>query len=244
MPRNIPVGNGEMLVTFDDLYRIRDIYYPRVGTPNHTAGHVQHFGVWADGEFAWTEDAGWERHLRYKPDTMITEVTLRHHRLGVELICHDAVDYWSPVFLRKIVVTDLLGQPRDVRLFFHNDLSINGLALGDTVNYDPETAGLVHYKDDTYFLINGCDERKCGIDHWATGAKRIGDAEGTWRDAEDGQLSLNAIAQGSVDSTVGFNMHLRPNASSYVFFWIAAGPHARSSRASSTGRSSRSPPSG
>ena len=38
MPRDIPVGNGELLVTFDEFYRIRDIYYPRVGMPNHTEG--------------------------------------------------------------------------------------------------------------------------------------------------------------------------------------------------------------
>lgn len=224
MPRNIPVGNGEMLVTFDDLYRIRDIYYPRVGMPNHTDGHVQRFGIWADGRFAWIEDGGWKRELRYKPDTMVSEVTLRHEELGIELLCNDAVDYHSPVYFRRIVVTDLTGRPRDVRVFFHHDISVNGSPVGDTVNYDPDLAGLVHYKDDTYFLINGCDERKCGIDHWATGTKRIGGAEGTWRDAEDGQLTRNAIAQGSVDSTVGFNLHVPANGSSHVIYWLAAGP--------------------
>ncbi len=228
MARNIPVGNGELLITFDDLYRVRDIHYPRVGMPNHTGGHVQRFGVWADGQFAWIEDAGWSRDLRYKPDTMITEVRLRHERLGVELICHDAVDYSAPVFFRRIRIIDLLGRSREVRLFFHHDLSINGTPVGDTVNYDPATAGLVHYKDDIYFLINACDERKCGIDHWATGAKRIGTAEGTWRDAEDGQLSRNAIAQGSVDSTVGFSLQLTPHGASYVHYWMAAGRDYRS----------------
>jgi len=224
MPRDIPVGNGQMLVTFDELYRVRDIFYPHVGLPNHTAGQVQRFGVWADGQFAWIEDSGWSRELRYKPETMITEVTLRHPRLGIELTCNDAVDYGSPIFMRKITVTDLVGKARDVRIFFHHDLSINGSPVGDTVNYDPSTLGLVHYKDDTYFLINARDDRKVGIDHWATGAKRIGDAEGTWRDAEDGQLSRNAIAQGSVDSTVGINLHLQPNGTTYAIYWMAAGP--------------------
>ncbi len=224
MPRNIPVGNGELLVTFDDFSQIRDIYYPRVGMPNHTQGHAQRFGVWVDGSFAWSDDSTWERELRYKPDTMVTEVTLRHKQLGIELQCNDAVDYHSPVYFRRIIVTDLLDKQRDVRVFFHHDISVNGSPVGDTVNYDPDLAGLVHYKDDTYFLINGCDERKCGIDHWATGTKRIGGAEGTWRDAEDGQLTRNAIAQGSVDSTVGFNLHIPAKGSSYVVYWIAVGP--------------------
>jgi len=224
MARNIPVGNGELLITFDDLYRVRDIYWPQVGQPNHTDGMPQRFGVWADGEFAWIEDDGWHRDLRYKPDSMITEVVLRHDRLGVELICHDAVDYASPVFFRKIQVHDLRGAQRDVRVFFHHDLSIAGSPVGDTANFDPKTASVVHYKDHFYFLFNACDERKCGIDHWATGAKRIGSAQGTFRDAEDGQLSRNAIAQGSVDSTIGINLQIPPNGSSYVIFWMAAGP--------------------
>ncbi|TVQ52933.1 MAG: glycoside hydrolase family 15 protein [Phycisphaerales bacterium] len=228
MPRNIPVGNGEMLVTFDEFYRIRDIYWPHVGMPNHTDGHIQRFGVWADGEFAWIEHESWTRELRYKPDTMVTEVILRNERMGLELICHDAIDYWSPVYFRKIHVTDLRKKSRDVRIFFHHDLSVSGSPVGDTVNYDPRLAGLVHYKDDAYFLINGCDERKCGIDHWATGTKRIGGAEGTWRDAEDGQLTRNAIAQGSVDSTVGFNLHIPAGGTSHVIYWIAAGRDHRS----------------
>ncbi|MCA9296718.1 MAG: glycoside hydrolase family 15 protein, partial [Phycisphaerales bacterium] len=64
---------------------------------------------------------------------------------------------------------------------------------------------------------------KCGIDHWATGAKRIGKAEGTWRDAEDGHLSHNAIAQGSVDSTVGFDLFLKPRGTGHVVYWMIAG---------------------
>lgn len=223
MPRNLPVGNGEMLVAFDDLYRVRDLYWPHVGMPNHTCGHLQRFGVWADGQFAWIEAPGWSRDLKYVQDSLVTDVRLRNDRLGIELVCRDAVDYWSPVYFRSVTVTDLHDRPRDVRLFFHQDLSIGESAIGDTVNYDPQTGGLIHYKDDTYFLFNGCGARSYGIDTWATGQKRIRDAEGTWRDAEDGLLSRNTIAQGSVDSTVGFSLMLPPGGSATVTYWICAG---------------------
>jgi len=222
MPRDIPVGNGDMLVTFDEKYRIRDLYWPHVGMPNHTGGHVQHFGVWADGDFAWIEDDSWARTLRYKPDTMVTEVTLRNERLGLELHCEDAVDYNNPVYLRSIRVCNLRSEPREVRVFFHHDISIDGFSVGDTVNYDPKSMGLVHYKDGTYFLVNGCDSRKCGIDHFATGTKRLGSAEGTWRDAEDGQLVRSAIAQGSVDSTIGFDLKITADGESNLVYWIVA----------------------
>ncbi|MEZ6241733.1 MAG: hypothetical protein R3B57_01695 [Phycisphaerales bacterium] len=223
MPRDIPVGNGDLLVTFDHLYRVRDLYFPHVGKHNHTGGHVQRFGVWADGALAWVEEEGWSRELRYKADTLVTDVRLTHDRLGLELTCNDAVDFHEAVLFRHISVRDLKGKPRDVRLFFHVDLSINGSAVGDTANYDPGTSAVVLYKDDAYFLINACDRHKCGIDHWAIGAKRVGGAEGTWRDAEDGQLGRNAISQGSVDATVGFNLMVPANGEAHVTSWIACG---------------------
>jgi len=220
MPRDIPVGNGNLLITFDHLYRIRDIYTPRVGRHNHTNGDIQRFGVWADGHMAWIEDDGWDRTLQYKPDTLTTEVTLVHQSLGIEIISNDVVDFHKPVYFRHMAVRDLAGKQRDVRLFFHSDLSINGSPVGDTANYDPTTHAVIMYKDDAYFLINTCDQNKVGVDHWAIGAKRVGGAEGTWRDAEDGQLGRNAISQGSVDATVGINLQIKPFATQHATMWI------------------------
>lgn len=223
MPRDIPVGNGDLLITFDRQYRIRDLYFPNVGLPNHTDGHLQRFGVWADGDFAWIDDASWTRRLHYRPDSLVTDVLLTSERLGVELACSDAVDFSDPVFFRRITARDLFGRARDVRIFFHLDPSIRGSAVGDTANYDPRTNAIIFYKDDAYFLLNATDSVKVGIDHWAIGTKRLGGAEGTWRDAEDGILGRNAISQGSVDATVGFSTPLEPGGSASLWLWIACG---------------------
>lgn len=223
MPRDIPIGNGDLLITFDRFYRVRDIHHPFVGRYNHTDGHVQRFGVWADGKFAWIEEAGWERELAYRPGTLVTHVRLKHERLGLEIIGNDCVDPHDPVFFRKFIVRDLTGRDRDVRIFLHSDLSIRGTPVGDTANYDPATSSVVLYKDDAYFLFNACDENKCGIDNWAIGTKRLGGAEGTWRDAEDGQLGRNAISQGSVDATIGFNLQVPASGTAYVNIWMVCG---------------------
>ena len=53
MPRDIPVGNGNLLVNFDLDYRIRDIYFPWIGQENHTRGQEFRLGVWSDGAFSW-----------------------------------------------------------------------------------------------------------------------------------------------------------------------------------------------
>jgi GH15 family glucan-1,4-alpha-glucosidase len=234
MARETPVGNGDLLINFDELYRVRDLYYPCVGRYNHTGGHVQRFGVWADGEFYWIDHPSWTREARYRADTLVTEVRLVNERLGLELVCNDAVDFHEPVYFRRIRVRDRRGaagagpggEPapaRDVRVFHHVDLSIKESPVGDTCDYDPETAGLVLYKDDSYFLVNASDEKGTGIDHWAIGTKRVGGAEGTWRDAEDGVLGRNAISQGSVDATVGVNLTVPAGGEATCTVWMACG---------------------
>jgi GH15 family glucan-1,4-alpha-glucosidase len=230
MARDIPVGNGDLLINFDELYRVRDVYYPWVGRYNHTSGHVQRFGIWADGLFAWIDDPSWTRELNYRPDTLVTDVRLVNERLGLELLCTDAVDFHEPMYLRRIRVRDRRGSAgsngapaRDVRVFYHIDLSIKESPVGDTCDYDPETAGLVLYKDDSYFLVNAADENGMGVDHWAIGAKRVGGAEGTWRDAEDGNLGRNAISQGSVDATVGVNLSVPVGGEASCTIWMACG---------------------
>src|SRR5690625_2590476 len=62
-----------------------------------------------------------------------------------------------------------------------------------------------------------------GLFQYATGTKRFQGAEGTWRDAEDGWLEGNPIAQGSVDSTMSFRVFLGAQGNAHLDYWIAAG---------------------
>ena len=41
MPRDIPVGNGSLLVAFDAKYRLADIYFPHVGHENHSGARFR-----------------------------------------------------------------------------------------------------------------------------------------------------------------------------------------------------------
>jgi GH15 family glucan-1,4-alpha-glucosidase len=62
-----------------------------------------------------------------------------------------------------------------------------------------------------------------GVTEYACGRSGIGGAEGTWRDAEDGVLSMSPIAQGAVDSTIAVALKLESMASATVLYWICAG---------------------
>ncbi|HEY2824256.1 MAG TPA: hypothetical protein VGI83_01800, partial [Gemmatimonadales bacterium] len=226
MPRDLPLSNGRLLVMFDLEYRIRDLYYPHVGKENHATGHTFHFGVWVDGQFAWM-GKDWQLTREYVDESMITAVTARHEGLGLELRCHDAVDFYENVLLRQVKVVNLRGDARNVRLFFHHDFHIRGTEVGDTALYSPEAQAVLHYKDDRYFLMNCSVNGEVGVKQYACGMKEVGGAEGTWRDAEDGELGGNPIAQGSVDSTLGVQLLVGPKATGEAWYWMAVGKDFR-----------------
>ncbi|WP_169703743.1 hypothetical protein [Candidatus Kuenenia stuttgartiensis] len=117
MPRDIPVGNGSMLVTFDSEYQIRDIYYPYVGSENHTIGHPCRMGIWVDGHYSWV-DSEWQKTLTYKTDTLVTDVKAKNDRLKIELQMYDTVDFHLNIFVKEIIIRNLDGKDREIRLFF------------------------------------------------------------------------------------------------------------------------------
>ncbi len=223
MPRDLPLGNGSLQVNFDLAHYLVDLYYPNVGTENHALGHPFRLGVWAGGRFAWIGDDGWRRTQRYVPETLVTDVTLEHPTLGVRLGIQECVDFHVNAFLRRIAVANLGGGPREIRVFFHHDFHISGTSDGDTAYYDPNSRGLFHYKGRRWFLANALFRGNVGFTQYATGIKEWNQREGTWRDAEDGVLGMNPIAQGSVDSTGGVSVEVPDRGEQVLYYWLLAG---------------------
>jgi glucoamylase len=221
MPRDLLVGNGSLLVAFDAHYRLADLYYPHVGLENHV-GERFRFGVWADDILTWVEDDRWQRTLTYLRETIVTDVRCQSDVLGLRLRCNDAVDSDRDVYVRKIVVKNLREEHRSIKLFFHHGLDLYGTAAGETAMYDPDSRSVIHYKSKRYFLINVGIDANVGIDEYACGRSGIGSSEGTWRDAEDGVLSMNAIQQGASDSTIGVAVELEAHGSATVYYWMCA----------------------
>ena len=222
MPRDLPLSNGRLLVAFGRDYVIRDVYFPHVGKENHATGHPFRFGVWVEGRFAWM-GAEWHPRMRYDGDSLVTGVTARHEELGLTLACSDAVDFFENVLVRRVVVGNETDRAREVRVFFHHDFHLAGNNVGDTAFYDPDLRALIHYKDDRYFLMNCVVGPVAGAGQYACGTKEVEGHEGTWRDAEDGELSGSPIAQGSVDSTLGVALTVPARGTAELSYWMAAG---------------------
>lgn len=222
MARHLVIGNGKFLINLDRHGFIRDLYYPYVGQLNHVGGQSCRVGIWCDGYFVWLDDPGWRMELGYIENSLVTDVFARHERLGIELQLNDGVHQRECLYLKRAVVRNLRDTPREVRVFFHLDLMIDGSEVGDTAAFYPGNRTVFHYKRSSYFMSNGRSELG-GIYQFSTGIKRFHSAEGTWRDAEDGELAGNAIAQGSVDSVISFKTLLMPGGESTVYYWLAVG---------------------
>ena len=222
MPRDIPIGNSRLMLAFDQYYNLRDLYFPHVGQENHIGGDLSRFGVSVDGRFAWV-GPDWKIDRQYEEDTLVTRVSLYHPDLKILLHCRDAVDFHENIYLKEITVENLLPEERLIKLFLHLDFNISGNDVGDTAAFDPETGGIVHYKGARYFLANGMVAGAGGLSEYAVGQKGVLGKEGTFRDAEDGILSGNPIAQGSVDSVLGLTLAVAGLGSGQAAFWLSAG---------------------
>ncbi|WP_314585695.1 glycoside hydrolase family 15 protein [Paenibacillus terrigena] len=223
MPRHLVVGNGKFLINLDQYGCIRDIFYPYVGQLNHVGGYRCHIGCYVDGQFSWLSDPEWNFHLSYLEDSLVTQVTAIHDRLGITLTMNDGIHQRDAIYLKRIEVHNHTYTDREVRIFFHQDLIINETEVGDTAVYYPTNHTIYHYKKDRYFMFNARFDQD-EIHQFSTGTKRFHQAEGTFRDAEDGDLSGNPIAQGSVDSVISVKGIVPARGSILSYYWFSAGP--------------------
>lgn len=224
MARDYPIGNGNVLMNYDLGYNIRDVYFPYVGQENQGSGFPSHFGVWTAEGFFWSDSPEAVRQIGYLNDTLVTDARIRHDRLGVELRIRDCVAPQDDVFIRKINVNNERGADREIKLYFHLDLDLYGNGVGDTIYFDPELQSLIFYKGHRYLSLS-CAANNGGSapSGYAIGQKRMHGLEGTWRDAEDGKLGRNPIAQGAVDGVLELTVQVPANGCRDACFWICFG---------------------
>lgn len=203
---------------------VHDFYYPYVGLENHAmANHMRHrIGVWVEGHFSWLDDDSWEIRADYYDNSLIGMTTATNKELGITLELQDAVDAHFNVFMRNVHIINEFEREREVRLFMHQAFLIYNSLNGDTAQYLPAEKAILQYKGRRALVISGQDMQGKSFDQYSIGVYGIEGKEGTYRDAEDGELMGNNVEHGSVDSVIGFTKRLEAHGSDRVTYWVAA----------------------
>lgn len=223
MPRALTIGNGSMLVNFDEHYRIRDLYFPNVGADNHLSARPSRVGVWVADQFSWLGDTGWELAPAFQECSLVTRARAFHPQLNVEIQFTDCLDFVRNLLIRKLHVKNTGDIAREIRLYFHYEWELWGPDIGDTVFYHPPTQALIAYKGQRFFLMNVMAGDKPGLNDWATGVYTAEGAQGSWQDAEDGWLSRNAVSRGEVDCVGMLSLgDVQAGETRICYHWLAA----------------------
>jgi len=218
------LGNGSLTVGLNEDGLVHDFYYPYVGLDNlTTARSLPHkLGVWVDDTFSWVDDGSWEVAVNSETDALISKVNLRNEALGLELELRDFVDHEVNAFCRQVTVHNHTDREREIRVFFHQVFQISRAGRGDTALYVPDGNYLLDYKGRCSLLIYAQKADGSGLDQFTVGLSGVEGKEGTWRDAEDGELSNNAVEHGGVDSTLRCGFVAKPQTSETVDYWVVA----------------------
>ena len=225
MGRPVVLSNGQLFVGLDENGSVHDFYYPYVGLENLTNARssTHKIGVWVDGKFSWTNDGSWETILDFEDDALISKISLKSKKLGITLLLQDFIDAEHNALIRRINVANTVDKERDVRLFMHQVFQLSSEGRADTALYVPDDHYILDYKGRYCLLIAGKFADGEDFDQYAVGSYDIGERKGTFVDAEDGELSFNAVEHGSVDSVIRFKRTLAGKQSVDIDYWIVAG---------------------
>jgi glucoamylase len=222
--RPVILGNGSLTVGLDEQGLVHDFYYPYVGLDNlTTARSLPHkIGVWADGTFSWIDSGEWEVNVDFENDALISAVHMHSDKLDLDLEFRDFVDQEFNAFCRQVTVHNRTDKAREIRIFFHQVFQISRAGRGDTALYVPDGNYVLDYKGRCSLLVFARGASGTGMDQFSVGNYGIEGKEGTWRDAEDGELSCNPVEHGGVDSAVRCSLSVAAQSSEVIDYWVIA----------------------
>ena len=224
MGRPVILSNNTLAVGLNEHGLVHDFYFPYVGQDNLTNARNAHhrIGIWVDGVFSWVHDGSWEIIVDFDDAALVSKVLMRKDELGVEINLRDFVDSEYNVFCRQMTVHNKSDKEREIRVFFHQVFQISKAGRGDTAFFVPDDNYILDYRGTCSLIIYAKSEDGKCFDQYAVGNYGIEGKEGTFRDAEDGELSGNAVEHGGVDSVVRISNKFKPNQQIVIDYWIVA----------------------
>jgi GH15 family glucan-1,4-alpha-glucosidase len=224
MGRPVVLSNGQLFVGLDENGCVHDFYYPYVGLENLSNARSSHHkvGVWVDGKFKWTDDGTWQTEVNFEDDALVSDIKLTSTELKISLHFQDVVDGDTNSLIRHISIINGSDKEREVRLFMHQVFQISRAGRADTALFVPDDNYILDYKGRYCLLIGGQFSGGGSFDQYAVGNYGIEDKLGTFVDAEDGELSGNAVEHGGVDSVIRFSQKIVGGGGATMDYWVVA----------------------
>ncbi|MEM4082906.1 MAG: glycoside hydrolase family 15 protein [Saccharolobus sp.] len=208
------IGNGKILINFDEKGRIIDIYYPYVGLENQTGGDPIRIAIW-DGKNLFLDDM-WRTEISYLDNSNIVEIRSEIPNTNISVTSYNFLDNDEPIYYSIIKVVNNNNIQKNLKLFFIHNINLYSNSFGDTAFYDPYTFAIIHYKSKRYLGFKAFSS-SFTFSEYNIGKGNLID------DLYDGYLGLNAIDNGDVSSSLGIEMKIDPNSFTKLYYVIAAG---------------------
>ncbi len=224
MARSAILGNGSLAVGIDESGLIHDFYYPYVGLENLNSSRIapHYIGVWINGKFSWIHNSGWENSIVLQEDAMITNSRHENAELNVILHIETYVDCNNNALIRHVRIENTAKEQADVRIFFHQVFQISSEGRSDTALYVPDGHYILDYKGRCSLLIKAEFDDGVAFDQYAAGGYGVEGKEGTFKDAEDGELSMSSVEHAGVDSVLRLSTLLESGKSKSLHYWVIA----------------------
>ena len=226
MASSLCFSNGELYVNLDKNGLVNNLFFPYIGSELHTYGTKHKVGVWIDGVVSWIDDGNWKHKSHYPYYSLVGHTVVSNEEIGILIEFEDFVDASNNIFLRNIHIVNLKSDQREVRLFTHQSFNIGNTNLLDTVQYLPDRHAVLHYGGRRAFIASGQTDVGLAADQHSVGLFGKG-RDGTWRDAEDGELTNGNVDNGQTDSTLRFSLTIGGLSSRRVHYWLCAATSIR-----------------
>lgn len=211
-------GNGRALLTLDERGAWEQLFYPYPGL--HQQLEHARLGMYDHGSeaFTWVDQEGDAPvEMGYIGASNVCRTRLE--RLGLAVTLDDLVHPHLDMVIRRITLENPADEMRRLGLFHYQSLNMASTLYQDTAYWDEDRDTLTHYKRGYYFQLVG----RPSLDGYSCGEHTLKGLEGSYVDAEDGDLEGNPISHGAADSVVQWNLELPAHSERSVHLFMLIG---------------------
>lgn len=210
-------GNSRLLLTVDESGNWAHLYYPYPGLHQHLLSSRLGFFDETSKQFQWVGQDG-QSHTRsgYLGGSNVGRTNL--HLLDLEVTLDDMVHPNLDVIIRRITIKNPGGAARRLRVFQYQSLNVEGGLFQGTAYWDAERKTLNHYKRSYYFQLRGEPD----FDNFSCGEHTLKGLQGSYVDAEDGELLGSVVSHGAADSVGQWNLRVGPGEEKTLHLFVMA----------------------